>query len=201
MILVNKETLETYQPHQVAEMNPHIMFDFSGAGLADSEYAIVYMPNQPVFDTRYQVANVGEVIESEGVYSSEWVLSPVDLPLQELAAMKAAEIGSACETEILSGFYSDAIGSMHFYSCDRDAQMNIQANLIASLAGIDVMHYCTDSNGARAKRLHTVGQMRELGLSMGAHIWPKLDKANDLRLEIEAAVAANDITSLIAIKW
>lgn len=89
MIIVDKETLQTYSPQQVAEINPHIMFDFSEEGLADSGYAILSMPNQPVFDSRYQVATVGEVVENDGVYSSTWIVSDLQLTKEQRAELIA----------------------------------------------------------------------------------------------------------------
>lgn len=201
MVIVDKETLETYQPNQVAEMNRHIIFDFSEYGLADQGYAIVAMPNQPMFDSRYQVANVGTVTVNDGVYSSEWVLSTVDLPINELAALKVSEITEACESAITAGFNSHALGGLHYYSCDIPAQLNIQANLLAASVGRDVRHICTDINGVREIRDHSALQMIAVGESMGLHIWAQLEKANELRNDIADAIENDDVDSLIAIKW
>ena len=202
MLIVNKQTLETMQPHELAAITPHVMWDFSDDGLVGSDYAIVQMPNQPMFDSRYQRVECGDVHEEGDLYSSEWVLHPVDLPIQDLAALKIEEISKAAETAITSGFYSGALGSSNFYACDIPAQLNIQANLLgASVGRTDIRHICTDMNGHREIREHTALQMIAVGESMGLHIWAQLEKANDLRTEIASAVADNDVDALIAISW
>lgn len=201
MFIVDRNTLDIYQPEQLSEMNPHIMFDFSETGLADSEYAIVAMPSQPVFDGRYQVANCGEIIENNGIYSSNWVLSPINLTIGDIAGLKVSEITAACELAIVAGFTSGALGSLHFYSCDIPAQLNIQANLLAATIGRDVRHICTDANGLRDIKPHTALQMIGVGESMGLHIWAQIEKANGLRELISNAVTNSDVDALIEISW
>lgn len=206
MILVNKETLETCDAEDLRGMYRHIMFDFTNSEAVSEVLdglgmAVLHMPDQPVFDSRYQVVTVGEAIEGEHGYSADWILSPIDLPVNEIAAIKAEEISLSCETAITSGFSSQAIGSLHFYSCDIPAQLNIQANLLAASIGRDVRHICTNANGVREIREHSAEQMVAVGESMGAHIWAQLEKANDLRNAIIEAAAGNDIEALISISW
>jgi hypothetical protein len=79
MVIVKKSTLETFEPGEVLAANRHLILDFSEEGLEESDYAIVSMPDQPVFDTRYHSIAVGEVAENDGVYTSDWVLSPLEV--------------------------------------------------------------------------------------------------------------------------
>lgn len=99
MIIVNKQTLETMQPNELAALIPHVMWDFSDDGLEGSDYAILQMPNQPMFDSRYQKVEVGEVTENDGAYSSDWILSYIEFPTaddlkirRELIANKRFEV-------------------------------------------------------------------------------------------------------------
>jgi len=209
MIIVNKQTLEVTTPEKIrADENfSHIMWDFADPEIVSEVLdsvglAIVNMPDQPMFDAKYQTAEVTNISETDGVYSGEWELRTVDLPIEELAAIKAGEITFACETAITSGFYSEALGGSYFYSCDIPAQLNIQANLLAASVGrTDIRHICTDVNGVREIHSHTPEQMIAVGESMGLHIWSQLEKANTLRIALAEALANNDAESLIAISW
>lgn len=92
MIIVDKETLETFNEIEVAAMYPHIGFDFTdpeivGEVLETLGMAVVNMPTQPIFDSRYQVATVGDVIENDGVYSSTWDVSYIDLTKEQRAEL------------------------------------------------------------------------------------------------------------------
>lgn len=96
MLIVNKETLEIFEAESLRS-NPdyrHIIFDFTysesvsevldGLGLS-----VLNMPNQPVFDSRYQAISVSNVVENDGVYSGSWVLSDIDLTKEQRAELIA----------------------------------------------------------------------------------------------------------------
>ena len=92
MIIVDKETLETFNELEVAAMYRHAGFDFADAEIVNEALepyglAVVNMPTQPVFDSRYQVATVGTVVENEGVYSSTWDVSYIDLTKEQRAEL------------------------------------------------------------------------------------------------------------------
>lgn len=94
MIIVDKETLETFNEIEVAAMYRHAGFDFTdpdnaGDAIAPYGLAVVNMPTQPVFDSRYQVATVGDVVENDGTYSGEWVLSDIELTAEQRAELIA----------------------------------------------------------------------------------------------------------------
>lgn len=88
MIIVDKQTLETHEQHEVARMFPHAMFDFTdpeivGEVLDGLGLAVLIMPDQPMHDSRYQVVTVGSVTEDDGKYSGDWVLSFIDLTQEQ----------------------------------------------------------------------------------------------------------------------
>lgn len=92
MIIIDKETLETFNEIEVAAMYPHIGFDFSDAEIVGEVLetlgmAVVNMPAQPMFDSRYQVATEVNVVESDGVYSGEWDVSYIDLTKEQRAEL------------------------------------------------------------------------------------------------------------------
>lgn len=94
MIIVDKETLETFNEIEVAAMYRHAGFDFSDAEIVGEVLgalgmAVVNMPAQPVFDSRYQDVTVGDVVEGDGVYSATWVLSDIELTSERRAQLIA----------------------------------------------------------------------------------------------------------------
>jgi len=94
MIIVDKETLETCDAEDLRNQYRHIMFDFAdpeivGEVLESIGKAVLNMPNQPVFDSRYQAVSVGDVVETDGVYSGEWVLSNIELTSEQRAELIA----------------------------------------------------------------------------------------------------------------
>lgn len=94
MIIVDKATLETCDAEDLRNQYRHIMFDFSDPGIVGEVLdsigkAVLNMPNQPVFDSRYQIVTVGDVVESDGVYSGGWVLSDIELTGEQRAELIA----------------------------------------------------------------------------------------------------------------
>jgi len=92
MVIIDKETQGTYNEVEVSRMFPYIGFDFSDAEIVGEVLealgmAVVNMPTQPVFDSRYQVATDVNVVESDGVYSGEWDVSYIDLTKEQRAEL------------------------------------------------------------------------------------------------------------------
>lgn len=207
MIIVDKETLETCDAEDLRNEYRHIMFDFTdpeivGEVLESIGKAVLNMPSQPVFDSRYYDIEPVNVTEQNGIYSGEWLTTlKSDLDIAQVEEEKRTEIAKEAEKAIVAGFYSDALGSPHFYVCDITAQLNIQGNALQAVAGRDVEHICIDSNGVRAKRSHTAAQMIAVGDALSAHIWMSLDRANALYGDIAAHGENADIESLLAVRW
>lgn len=210
--VVNKETMQpmTFEEAQAhSNANPHsidgvefvLTLSFTDEGLQGTRYALLDTGDMPLLDPAYYKQELSAVTESGGKYSAAWVPSPSDLPIEEIAEKKLDEIRAECGAAIESGFYSSALGDQHFYSSDRDSQTNTQWNLFAAMVGESVNHICYDSDGVRAAREHTAAQMIQVSRDFGGHIWPKLNRFNDKRSEINAAVDANDKAALIAISW
>lgn len=90
MLIAEKDTLEVFEASQLPYMPEyrHIQFDFGDlVGAAEAldsvGLAILQMPTQPVFDSRYQKVEHGDVVAADGVYSSDWVLSYIDLTQEQ----------------------------------------------------------------------------------------------------------------------
>ncbi|ASV10745.1 DUF4376 domain-containing protein [Leptospira santarosai] len=69
------------------------------------------------------------------------------------------QINSICESKITAGFASTALGALHFYSSDRDDQLNL-VGLVSLNAS--VLYKCTDKNGIKEYRNHTADQIKQV---------------------------------------
>lgn len=97
MLIVKKETLDVFDASELPSRQEysHIQFDFGdlhsvSEALDSVGLAILQMPTQPMFDSRYQQVAHGDVIEADGVYSSDWVLSYSDLTQEQRRELIAA---------------------------------------------------------------------------------------------------------------
>nr|EMN19664.1 hypothetical protein LEP1GSC063_2719 [Leptospira santarosai serovar Arenal str. MAVJ 401] len=68
-------------------------------------------------------------------------------------------VNSICGSKITSGFVSTALGETHFYSSDRDDQLNLR-DLV--LLGAPVLYKCADRDGVRKYRNHTAEQIKRV---------------------------------------
>lgn len=125
---------------------------------------------------------------------------PASMLLEKSKADKTAEINAACATEIVGGFDSAALGSLHHYT----ATLEDQANLLGLIAiGLDGEFTCTDAAGVKARRLHTLAQLKQVLADGGAFKDLRLARARTLKDRIAAAPNADlpDAAAVDALKW
>ncbi len=68
-------------------------------------------------------------------------------------------VNSICESKIIAGFTSSALGAPHFYSSDRDDQLNL-IGLVSLI--VPVLYKCTDETGIKEERKHTFDQIKQV---------------------------------------
>lgn len=110
----------------------------------------------------------------------DWILD-----LDKVRNSKIVEINAHCAAEIVAGFESSALGSMHRYQSDRDDQTNL-LGLVA--ADTDLPLKCQAVNVTDwSYLLHTAAQLK-LALRDGAnHKLQLLQRCNDIKLRIKNA--------------
>lgn len=212
--VVNKETMQpmTYeQAQEHSNANPHIIdgvefvltLAFSEEGLQGTRYAMLDTGDMPILEPIYYKLELSSVAENDGKYSATWVPLPSDFPIEKISEKKLADMRAACEEAIVGdGFHSSALGTQHKYSSDRDAQSNLTFNVMkAAMLDVDVYHHCYTASGERIKALHTPAQIQQVAADLEGHMWPKFDRCQAKREEINEAVAANDKVALIEISW
>lgn len=84
--------------------------------------------------------------------------SGLRIDLVDAQANKRAEMKEICKAMLSGGFSSDALGEVHTYPSDQEAQFDLFAS--ASL-GLDVLFKCT-INGVTTKKLHTALQLNQV---------------------------------------
>lgn len=92
--------------------------------------------------------------------------NPPPPSVTDAAAQRVADLSRACESAIISGFVSAALGSNHAYQSDRDDQLNL---IGAAQSGADMSFKCADGAGVWAYRLHTSPQLQQV-LADGAAV-------------------------------
>lgn len=123
-----------------------------------------------------------------------------DVPavLRRLHAEQTAMVNQACEQEILGGFWSDRLGQRHLYSSQIDDQLNLIGMI---LLGLDCPYACRDEVGKKEFRPHTADQLRAVGDDFSLFKLLRLQLANELKNQLDAAVIAGDVAAMAAIKW
>ncbi len=113
-------------------------------------------------------------------------------------ARQTAAINRTCEAAITAGFASTALGSPHFYTSQLDDQLNLTG---AVLRGLDMPYACRDEQGMKEFRLHTAEQLRQVGDDFTLYKLQLLQRANELKKQLDAALEAGDLAALEAISW
>lgn len=122
-----------------------------------------------------------------------WVLNPL-----AVHTTNVQNINHACEAAITAGFQSDALGAPHQYSSQLDDQLNLTG---AILRGLDMPYACRDEQGVKAFRLHTAAQLRQVGDDFTLYKLQLLQHANELKQQLDLALAAGDAEAMALIRW
>ncbi|MDI7230118.1 hypothetical protein QMM87_15820 [Leptospira santarosai] len=107
------------------------------------------------------------------------------------------QINSICESKITAGFASTALGALHFYSSDRDDQLNL-VGLVSLNAS--VLYKCTDrKDGVRKYRNHTAEQIKRVFVDGVARRTFILQNCASLKVAIEAVDTDSKLDAIKAV--
>lgn len=109
---------------------------------------------------------------------------------------KTAELNSACNAAILSGFTSNALGSNHTYDFDYEAQTNLNAMLNAIIA--DLVSEPIIWKASNLLQPHTIEQFKSLFTDSLTHKVTNINKYWELKT---AVTAANSMEGVASISW
>lgn len=124
----------------------------------------------------------------------------------QLAAAKTAQINAlseACATSILSGFTSNALGTVHTYPSKATDQQNLSSSVLASLmpnipTTWTTPFWCADSNNNWAFVNHTASQIQQVGEDAKTSILTNMAQNATLAAKVQAATT---IAAVQAITW
>lgn len=122
----------------------------------------------------------------------------LDEVLQTRHASKTFEVDRACEASITDGFWSAALGDRHQYSSALDDQLNLTG---AILHGLDTPYACRDEQGLKAYRMHSAGQLRQVWEDFSLFKLSMLQRAQELKNQLDLALSAKDLEAIEAIGW
>ncbi|CAJ0704794.1 hypothetical protein LMG19089_03683 [Ralstonia edaphis] len=123
--------------------------------------------------------------------------------LEQAKAEQTDVVSSACQTTILAGFSSSALGSAHTYPAQLVDQQNLSASVLASVmpglsSGWTTPFWCADSNGNWSYADHTAAQIQRVGQDGKAAILAAIEKKVGLVAQINAATS---VSAVQAITW
>ncbi|MDI7209908.1 hypothetical protein [Leptospira santarosai] len=106
-------------------------------------------------------------------------------------------VNSICESKITSGFVSTVLGAPHFYSSDRDDQLNLR-DLV--LLGAPVLYKCADrKDGVRKYRNHTAEQIKRVFVDGVARRTFLLQNCASLKAAIKAVDTDSKLDAIKAV--
>ncbi|MBW0433856.1 hypothetical protein HGB47_09525 [Leptospira yasudae] len=115
----------------------------------------------------------------------------IDLPLWKEDLLRSVD--RICETKIISGFASSALGESHRYGSDRDDQLN----LIGSVSiGDSVLYKCEDMNGVKEYKMHSSAQIKQVLNDGAARKIQLLNTANELKSLLRTANTYEEINAI-----
>jgi len=128
------------------------------------------------------------------------------LTVAEAQAARIATLTGDCQTAIVGGFTSAALGAAHTYPSAPTDQVNLlgrvaQAQLAPSAT---FTFWCADADGAWAKRAHTAAQMVAVGQDGAAWVQTCTDKlsgADGTGGLLGQVAAAATVAAVQAVTW
>lgn len=129
--------------------------------------------------------------------NGQWV---DDIPaiVVKLHAEKVAAVNDGCQSTIIGGFQSAALGTVHRYASPLDDQVNLLGMV---LCNADCDYPCYDGAGIKEFRLHTAEQLSQVGDDLARFKQACLKQANTLKLALDEARKTKDVSALQAITW
>ncbi|MFY1030676.1 MULTISPECIES: hypothetical protein [Pseudomonas] len=111
---------------------------------------------------------------------------------------KIEEINKACEAAIFQGFESNALGAPHLYSSTLEDQLNLTG---AIQRGAAMPFPCWNAEGIKAFRDHSIEQLQQVGDDFTDFKMQLLQRAHQLKGELDTLLAAGDQDGIEAIAW
>jgi hypothetical protein len=151
----------------------------------------------------YESAEFWLIASQQSDFTGGVVVADLSQSLQTAKDRRIAVLKDACRAQIVAGFQSDALGSVHTYPAKELDQANLVGSVVASLiAGADTTwstpFWCADVEGAWAFVMHTAGQIQQVGIDSKASILMALSKNEALASTVASATTVEQVE---AVTW
>lgn len=145
-----------------------------------------------------------EALDALGVLrpTAEELLDALNAEAMDIAQASAiASLNAACAADIVAGYESDALGSLHIYPSDETDQLNMMGSVMAALIpgraeGWTTPFWCADAVGVWGYRAHTAPQIITAGQAGKAHVIECQAKLDVLTRQVLAAATLEDIATI-----
>jgi hypothetical protein len=123
--------------------------------------------------------------------------------LDRQRAEKVSALSAACNTQIVVGFTSSALGAAHSYPANPLDQNNLSGSVLASILPGNAVDWttpfwCADAAGAWSFAPHTTAQIQQVGRDSKAALLAALSKNDTLAKQV---AAATDKAGIDAVIW
>ncbi|HDS1696327.1 MULTISPECIES: phage tail protein [unclassified Pseudomonas] len=129
--------------------------------------------------------------------NGQWV-DDIPATVERRYQERIQEIDATCSQQITGGFWSKVLGDRYCYSTSLDDQVNLSG---AAALGVDLTYPCADQAGAKAYRLHTAAQLRQVADDFTRLKLQLLQQAYSLKERLQQARDAKDLAGLEAVTW
>ena len=148
---------------------------------------------------------MSKAIDINGVSTTVADDDPRLPPTPTFAEVQAAQIttlSAACATEIVGGYQSSALGSVHTYPAKPTDQINMLGSVTASLlpglsTGWTTPFWCADDKGAWSFQMHTAAQIQQAGADGKTAVATSQTKLATLSAEVMAATTADAVNAIV----
>jgi hypothetical protein len=120
----------------------------------------------------------------------------------EIQTDQITALTAACAAEIIGGYTSSALGSVHTYPAKPTDQINMLGSVTASLLpGISndwtTPFWCADDKGVWSFQMHTAVQIQQAGADGKTAVATAQTKLATLSAEVMAATTADAVNAIV----
>lgn len=117
--------------------------------------------------------------------------------LDDLKTSKLLFINTSCETAIVGGFTSSALGYEHIYPSQRDDQLNLQGLIIDGENDFFKCKVTEDETAVWELKPHTIDQLVMVGKALKSHVKTNTARAYELKAQINAATTVEELDGIV----
>lgn len=171
-------------------------YDSEGVELtpASIDISAIPTPNFPITDLEWNTAlETGADTVDDVAFTLFVTPTADDVLVQTAKDRKIKELNEVCETSLVAGFSSSALGTPHTYQSDRDDQINLIGMV---LDGVDSVFKCLDVGvtDTWAYRPHSISELQTVLADGKTMKLTQLQKCTSLKSQVLAVDYTDTVT-------